>query len=75
MSGKTSPQTSKKERILPKLQRELSLFLLFLGSFLCLEGYFAPGLPAAALAATAGACAIGAELMHYGKIQNQKRIL
>lgn len=69
MSGKTSPQTSKKERILPKLQRELSLFLLFLGSFLCLEGYFAPGLPAAALAATAGACAIGAELMHYGKIQ------
>lgn len=69
MSGKTLPQTPKKEGILPKLQRELSLFLLFFGTFLCLEKYLAPGLPAAALAAAAGVCAVGAEVMRHGKAQ------
>lgn len=68
MAGKPLPPKPKKEGILPKLQREFCLFLMFLGAFLCLEKYLAVGLPAMALAAVAGICAIVAELMRHGKL-------
>lgn len=55
--------------ILPKVQKIFCLFLILLGTFLCLERYLATDISILALIAAAGVSAVMAEIMCRGKIQ------
>lgn len=69
MDGNLSSAQKIQTGILPSAQQLFCLFLILLGTFLCLERYLATGISLKALIAIAGISAVMAEIMCHGRLQ------